>query len=146
MWRTGLAAPRHVGSSRTRARTCVPCVGRRILNHCATREVLIFGFKTCFGCPDGCPHSSLCVPAPSTPLQPRVLGIWGRPGSAGLSGIVRLLPAPSPSPVSPHPPFLALDLLPSHSIRLLYLSLLFLPAHPLSPLSRPERFSVQLEK
>ena len=28
----------HVGSSRTRAWTHVPCVGRRILNHCATRE------------------------------------------------------------------------------------------------------------
>ena len=26
-------------SSRTRARTCVPCIGRRILNHCTTREV-----------------------------------------------------------------------------------------------------------
>ena len=35
----GLVAPRHVGSSRTRARTCVPCVSRQILNHCATREV-----------------------------------------------------------------------------------------------------------
>ena len=40
LWRsTGLAAPRHVGSSRTRARTHIPCTGRRILNHCATREV-----------------------------------------------------------------------------------------------------------
>ena len=29
----------HVGSSRTRDRTCVPCIGRRILNHCATGEV-----------------------------------------------------------------------------------------------------------
>ena len=27
-----------MGSSRTRARTRVPCIGRRILNHCATRE------------------------------------------------------------------------------------------------------------
>ena len=35
----GLVAPRHVGYSRTRDRTCVPCIGRRILNHCATREV-----------------------------------------------------------------------------------------------------------
>ena len=35
----GLVAPRHVGSSRTRARTQVPCTGRWILNHCATREV-----------------------------------------------------------------------------------------------------------
>ena len=33
-----LVAPRHVGSSQTRARTRVPCIGRRILNHCATRE------------------------------------------------------------------------------------------------------------
>ena len=40
MWRTGLVAPRHVGSSRTRARTRVPCIGRWILNHCATREIL----------------------------------------------------------------------------------------------------------
>ncbi|KAJ8784956.1 hypothetical protein J1605_007512 [Eschrichtius robustus] len=30
---------RHVGSPRTRARTHVPCIGRRIPNHCATREV-----------------------------------------------------------------------------------------------------------
>ena len=29
-----------VGSSQTRARTRVPCIGRRILNHCATREAL----------------------------------------------------------------------------------------------------------
>ena len=40
MWCTGLVAPRHVRSSWTRDRTCVPCIGRRILNHCATREVL----------------------------------------------------------------------------------------------------------
>ena len=29
-----------MGSSPIRARTSVPCIGRRILNHCATREVL----------------------------------------------------------------------------------------------------------
>ena len=38
MWLTGPAAPRHVGSSQTRARTRVPCIGRQILNHRATRE------------------------------------------------------------------------------------------------------------
>ena len=38
--RMGLVAPRHVGSSWTRARTRVPCIGRRILNHCATMEAL----------------------------------------------------------------------------------------------------------
>ena len=37
--RTGLVAPQHVGSSWTRDRARVPCIGRRILNHCATREV-----------------------------------------------------------------------------------------------------------
>ncbi|XP_049562600.1 WD repeat-containing protein 76 isoform X1 [Orcinus orca] len=43
-WRTGPAAPRHVGSSRTGARTRIPCIGRRTPNHCATREapVVIF--------------------------------------------------------------------------------------------------------
>ena len=35
---TGRAAPRHAGSSQTRARTRVLCIGRQILNHCATRE------------------------------------------------------------------------------------------------------------
>ena len=39
LWLTGPAAPRHVGSSQTRARTRVPCIGRQTLNHCATREV-----------------------------------------------------------------------------------------------------------
>ena len=34
---TGLVAPRQVGSSPTRARTRVPCIGRRIFNHCTTR-------------------------------------------------------------------------------------------------------------
>ena len=38
LWLTGPAAPQHVGSSQTRARTRVPCTGRQTLNHCATRE------------------------------------------------------------------------------------------------------------
>ena len=33
-----LVAPWHVGSSPTRDQTPVPCTGRRILNHCATRK------------------------------------------------------------------------------------------------------------
>ena len=41
LWLAGLVAPRHVGSSWTRARTRVACIGRRILNHCATREAPI---------------------------------------------------------------------------------------------------------
>ena len=44
-WLTGLVAPRHVGSSQTRARTCVPHISRQILNHCATREALAFLFN-----------------------------------------------------------------------------------------------------
>ena len=39
----GLVALWHVGSSWTRARTHVPCISRRILNHCTTREVPGYG-------------------------------------------------------------------------------------------------------
>ncbi|XP_054947181.1 uncharacterized protein [Physeter macrocephalus] len=39
-WLTGPAAPRHVGSSRTGARTRVPCISKWTLNHYATREAL----------------------------------------------------------------------------------------------------------
>ena len=48
LWLTGRVAPRHVGSSQTRARTRVPCIGRQILNHCTTREALIMLFKKSF--------------------------------------------------------------------------------------------------
>ena len=44
LWLTGQVAPRHVGSSQTRARTRVPCTGRQTLNHCTTREAPIKGF------------------------------------------------------------------------------------------------------
>ena len=44
LWPTGPVAPWHVGSSQTRARTRVPCIGRQILNHCATREARIILF------------------------------------------------------------------------------------------------------
>ena len=39
-WLTGPAAPRHAGSSQTRARTRVPCISRQTPNHRATREAL----------------------------------------------------------------------------------------------------------
>ena len=48
LWLTGPVAPRHVGSSQTRARTRVPCIGRQTPNHCATREALLlfyFSYK-----------------------------------------------------------------------------------------------------
>ena len=41
----GLVAPRHVGSSQTRAQIRVPCIGRQILNHCTTREAPRFLFN-----------------------------------------------------------------------------------------------------
>ena len=44
LWLTGLVAPRHVGSSQTRARTRIPYIGRQTLNHCATREAPILMF------------------------------------------------------------------------------------------------------
>ena len=43
-WCMGLVAPQHVGSSQTRARTHVPCTGKRFLNHCVTREFPILSF------------------------------------------------------------------------------------------------------
>ena len=42
LWRTGLIAPWRVGSSWTKNQTCVPCIGRWILNHWTTREVPAF--------------------------------------------------------------------------------------------------------
>ena len=44
LWLTGPVVPRHVGSSQTRAGTHVLCIGRQILNHCATREAPLARF------------------------------------------------------------------------------------------------------
>ena len=49
----GLVAPQYVGSSRTRAQTHVPCIGRQILNHCATREALDGSFGRRVMCREG---------------------------------------------------------------------------------------------
>ena len=45
LWRMGFVAPLYVGSSRTRARTHVPFIGRQIFNHRTTREVPHFIFS-----------------------------------------------------------------------------------------------------
>ena len=68
----GLAAPRQVGSSQTRDRTCVPCTGRWILNHCTTREVLdIFSVKKkLWGFPGGAVVESLPANAGDTGSRP----------------------------------------------------------------------------
>ena len=61
LWLTGLVAPRHVGSSQTRARTRVPCIGRQTLNHCATREALNSHiYARCF--PNHKPLPLFCFP------------------------------------------------------------------------------------
>ena len=69
LWLMGLVSPRHVGSSQTRARTRVSCIGRQILNHCATREarnlsflknkfiylfLAVLGLHCCAGAFSGC--------------------------------------------------------------------------------------------
>ena len=43
---TRLVTPWHVGSSRTRAQTRVPCIARQILNHWTTREAPNVFLKT----------------------------------------------------------------------------------------------------
>ena len=48
LWLAGLVALRHVGSSWTRAGTHVACIGRRILNHRATRAASRFQFQTTY--------------------------------------------------------------------------------------------------
>ena len=45
LWHTGLVAPWHMGSSQHRDRTHGPCIGRWILNPCATREAQRTYFK-----------------------------------------------------------------------------------------------------
>ena len=46
LWRRGLVAPRHVGSSQSRHRTCVSCIGRQIFFFLTTE-------------PAGKPHSCI---------------------------------------------------------------------------------------
>ncbi|XP_067599954.1 nuclear cap-binding protein subunit 1 isoform X1 [Pseudorca crassidens] len=43
-WLSGPAAPQHVGSSQMGARTRVPCIGRRTLNHCATSAAQLVSY------------------------------------------------------------------------------------------------------
>ena len=64
LWLEGLVALQHVESSQTRDRTCVPCVGRRILTHSATREVLCF-LRNC----QNVFHSGCTIYIPTTNKQ-----------------------------------------------------------------------------
>ena len=50
MWLSDLDALKHVGFSQARDQTCIPCIGRQILNYWITREVtpsLIFNLILC---------------------------------------------------------------------------------------------------
>ena len=69
LWRTGLVAPPHVGSCRTRTRTRFPCIGRRILNHCATREVPVGSFEASFLHIQMSPERSIKTHSPFTQLS-----------------------------------------------------------------------------
>ena len=75
-----------MGSSQTRARTRVPCIGRYILNHCATREapdrsyfesiiLLKKGEELLHGCP-----SPSSLPLPVQVLGPGPPRAWHLPG------------------------------------------------------------------
>ena len=44
-FRCRVLAPGHVESSRTRNRTCIPLIGRRILNHWTTRQILCISLR-----------------------------------------------------------------------------------------------------
>ena len=108
MWLTGPVAPRHVGSSQTRARTRVPCIGRQTLNHCATREAhylpifLIdktrgaiqassgqwWGSRSCSGYNTGLAYEA---PSPSGRPCPKALSLL--PGRQGSWPRVTRLPA-----------------------------------------------------
>ena len=68
-------APRHVGSSQTRARTRVPCIGRQILNHCATREARL-DLSLMMQKHSGSCHASGSTLSAETSCSPSVEIVW----------------------------------------------------------------------
>ena len=85
----GPVAPQHVGSSQTRARTRVPCIGRWILNHCATREA-----------PNGPGFANLQL---WSTAHPSLSSLWVLPSPAHKvsPSLSSILPSPPPLPVPP---------------------------------------------
>ena len=62
LWQTDLVAPGQEGSSWTRDQTCVPGIGRWVLNHWTTREVLGWNNPLLWGtvlCIAGCLAASV---------------------------------------------------------------------------------------
>ena len=86
-----LAAPSHVGSSRTRDGTCISCTGRRILYHWATREALGHTLDSSF-------------PPGYLVREARIK----RPGSWESSAIVLALPSKALGPLASTSNFLGL--------------------------------------
>ena len=100
----GLVALWHVGSSQTRARTRVPCIGKQTLNHCATREVLWLSLfwdfpslSSCSGHPKLCP---LVLHVSKTACSIMVLATLCGPDGAALG---TREPQLFPSPLCPSP-------------------------------------------
>ena len=77
-----------MGSSQTRARTRVPCIGRQILNHCATREALGWLFQSYVRCLVP-PYLPLCPCGISSARASCVA--WFFSQRDGLRGVTRLL-------------------------------------------------------
>ena len=77
LWHMAIVALQQVGSSWARNRTRVPCISRRILIHCATREVLFFFFSAS---QDLWNLSSLPWSEPGTPAVKALL-TTGPPGN-----------------------------------------------------------------
>ena len=70
LWNMGLDALRHAGSSQTRDQTPVSCVGRWVLNHWTTREVLD---EECFPCLN--PSPVTCYLQVQTRVHIHLLGL-----------------------------------------------------------------------
>ena len=79
LWLTGPAAPWHVGSSQTRARTRVPCTSRQILNHCATREALFSVFKCGIMCFNNLIFTSNFIALLSEDITPKLQSFLTHP-------------------------------------------------------------------
>ena len=96
LWRAGLVAPRHVGSSWFRDRTRVSCIGRRILYYWATREAhhglsnLQCTPLPCQECPFhlACSHLLLRTRLRSSPTRSRTGPslVWGGLHFSGVPG------------------------------------------------------------
>ena len=65
-------------SSQTRDQTCVPCIGRQILIHCTTREVLFCSFTSCVNIGAFCIFLSLVFPYLNNNTVMYLLGLLWR--------------------------------------------------------------------